>query len=91
MRTFSDGLEQRFERLKIVVRKWENRMESMPRQMLELFDQEDLSGIESLLIAKKQLREQTERLRQFIQKWESPNNNMLGVMETDDENVRSFF
>lgn len=92
MESIGDRLDERFQRLRYVVRNTEKRIAAMPELVLECFFREDLTAIRLLLEEKKILGERVRLLSTFIEKWENPGfESILGVTKSEDEQRSEIF
>lgn len=82
---YHDELESRFTRLRRIMFNWENQIESIPRRVLELFDDENLPGIMSLMEEQRVLSARIDDLKKFIVKWETPGSGFMEVARYRDE------
>lgn len=90
MNSRKDPLQERFPRLRAVVNMWESQAAVIPKRVLELFDEEDLDGIDQLMENRRVLLARIQELKSFIEKWEIPGGDLMEVSRVDDDQTGTF-
>lgn len=70
MELVNDRLHERFDRLRLIVKRWELQVDELSVQAVSLFDSEDLEGISDLISQKKRLLNKIEGVQSFLQTWD---------------------
>lgn len=72
------SLARRFDRLRQIIQLRNDKIQSLDSQVLDLFEEGNLEGIEALMQQKNSMMTTNHQLALFIDKWESRASGWLG-------------